>query len=375
MSRLNKISVLIPDGESALSMWVVMGLSQIKGLNIYIMSEINYSLVKKSKKVKGFYMRGDTDTDTWIKNIDSIVQKHFVDIVMPVSAEGIKKTLTNFENIPFKSKLSLLPKIDSFNISDNKGLLSKHLLKHEIPHPKTFLFKPYEKPNTIKDCFPVIMKPFESLGGGTDIFIFNNKKELESHFLLNTINYPYLIQDYINGYDIDCSVLCKKGEILAYTIQKGTIKSKDKFAPNIGVKLLFEQDLFDIVVKLMKSLCFSGVAHIDLRYDINKNEFKVIEINPRFWGSVDASIALGVNFPYLLCLTTLNKSFNLPMYRREEYLNLLGLSKRIKDNKLFVFKLKFILKNTPLKFFLKDRNPLISVIKLKIKNVFSRSKK
>lgn len=372
MRNTNVFSVLIPDGESTLSMWVVMGLSQVKGLDIYIMSNIDYSLVKKSKKVKGFYVRTESDTISWINNIDNIVKSDFIDIIMPVSAEGIKKFLENEKELPFKNKLSLLPSIDSFKTSDNKGLLSKHLLKHKIPHPKTLLFNANELPNNSISAFPVIMKPFESLGGGTDIFIFNNEKEMHSHFSSNAVSYQYLIQDYIEGYDIDCSVLCKKGEVLAYTIQRVTIQADENFVPSIGIKFLFEKDLYKIVKRLMGSLNFSGVAHIDMRYDKNKNEFKVIEINPRFWRSVDASIAMGVNFPYLLCLTTLNKTFELPKYKHQEYLNLLGLSKKIKSNILFIFKLKFILNNTPIKFFIKDFSPLISIFKFKIKNVISK---
>ena len=39
---------------------------------------------------------------------------------------------------------------------------------------------------------------------------------------------------------------------------------------------------------------------VEFKKDIRDNQFKLMEINPRFWGSLDLSIASGIDFPYLL---------------------------------------------------------------------------
>ena len=39
---------------------------------------------------------------------------------------------------------------------------------------------------------------------------------------------------------------------------------------------------------------------VEFKKDYSDNEFKIMEINPRFWGSLDLAIASGVDFPYLL---------------------------------------------------------------------------
>jgi len=61
------------------------------------------------------------------------------------------------------------------------------------------------------------------------------------------------------------------------------------------------------------------------------DDFKIIEINPRFWDSVEASQRVGVNFPYLYCLTALGIPFEFPSYRFESYTNNRGLIKILKS--------------------------------------------
>ena len=73
--------------------------------------------------------------------------------------------------------------------------------------------------------------------------------------------------------------------------------------------------------------------------ELYKKEFKVIEINTRFWVSLDASLIAGVNFPYLYCLSSMESLFQKPQYNFVEYLNLKGLIKRIKQDMKFVFKI------------------------------------
>jgi predicted ATP-grasp superfamily ATP-dependent carboligase len=39
---------------------------------------------------------------------------------------------------------------------------------------------------------------------------------------------------------------------------------------------------------------------VEFRRDFNDGQFKLMEINPKFWGSLDLAIAAGVDFPYHL---------------------------------------------------------------------------
>ena len=55
-----------------------------------------------------------------------------------------------------------------------------------------------------------------------------------------------------------------------------------------------------IAVDLMKACEWHGVAMVEFKlHQVTKKPY-LIEVNPRFWGSINHAIASGVDFPYLL---------------------------------------------------------------------------
>jgi predicted ATP-grasp superfamily ATP-dependent carboligase len=50
----------------------------------------------------------------------------------------------------------------------------------------------------------------------------------------------------------------------------------------------------------MDALKWHGPAQVEWIYDRINDEYKLIEINPRFWGTLELSIEAGINFPKLL---------------------------------------------------------------------------
>lgn len=371
-SKESNLSVLIPDGESHILLYVVNCLSDVKGLEIYVMSNKKNNPLRYSRYIKGFsyYKKTDCHLD-WINNINKEIEKHNIDVVMPIFEIGIKTLIEYKLKILHEDKLGLLPSLANFNAAINKGFLAKHLQANNIPGPKSIIVDSNSAIDKVDSLnFPIIIKPLEGFGGGQGIKVFETIDNFKNHFANNNFEYIYVIQEYISGYDIDCSVLCRKGDILAFTIQKGNMIGKNEFTPQFGLSFLYEQELFEVIEKLMKSLNWSGVAHIDMRYDQNTKEFNVIEVNTRFWVSLDASLLAGVNFPYLYCLASKGTIFQKPHYKFIAYLNLKGLIKKIKQDIKFIFKINFILNNTPLKFALKDPAPMIYKFITRTKNIF-----
>ncbi|MDO5971182.1 ATP-grasp domain-containing protein [Flavivirga aquimarina] len=359
--KKQKKAILIPDGESHILLYVINCLAQVKNLKIYVMSNKKHNPMRYSRHIKGFSYYEQTSSDLdWIYNINKEVEKHDIDVIMPIFETGIRILIEHKTKVLHQDRLGLLPSLADFDTAINKGFLSEHLEENRIPGPKSVIVASNTELDRVDALsFPVIIKPMEGFGGGQGISIFNSKEDLKKHFTSHNFNYINIIQEYIEGYDIDCSVLCKNGEILASTIQKGNMIGKSQFTPQFGLLFLYEEALYQVVERLMKSLNWSGVAHIDMRYNQNTKQFNIIEVNTRFWVSLDASLIAGVNFPHLYSLSSIGSVFPKPEYKFVEYLNLKGLVRKIKQNITFLFKVKFILNNTPLKFALLDPLPMV----------------
>lgn len=359
--KTKSISVLIPDGECYLLKSVVNGLAQVSGIKIYVMSNAKNTEMRYSRFVHKFtyYPKVNSDAE-WLTNINKELESNDVDLVMPIWDASIRILIANRDQVPFKNKLVILSALNDFDTARNKGLLAAHLEENNIPGPKSIRIASIHELDKVEGLnFPMLIKPVEGFAGGDRIRLLNSKKEIETFFIEKNIDYVNIAQEYIKGYDFGCNVLCKEGDILAFTIQKGSVPDDKKFAPSIWWEFVYEPDLYQIIEKLMKSLNWSGVANIDLLYDINSKQFKVLEINARFWGSTDGSILAGVNFPYLYCLASMGIDFKRPQYKNIKYLSTKGLNKTIKKDAAFLMNLKFIFNNTPLKFALRDPLPML----------------
>lgn len=80
--------------------------------------------------------------------------------------------------------------------------------------------------------------------------------------------------------------------------------------------------LTTVIARLLDKLDWHGVVMFELKEtDMGENRFqyKFLEANPRFWGSVPLAIVNGVNFPALLCRAALGRNIpsvqNLKKYR------------------------------------------------------------
>jgi D-aspartate ligase len=360
------ISVLIPDGECTLIFSIVNGFSQIREIDIYVMSNIENNLIKYSRHIKHFsYYPKTIDEKTWISNIDYEQNKYDISLVMPIYEDGIGTLISHKDSVCFKDKLCMMPSYQNFSTALNKISLSHHMVKNKISCSSSFVLNKYYLKKD-KLCYPVLIKPAEGIGGGKGISKFFDRTAIEKFFADNeNLGNKYLVEQFIEGFDFSCNVLCKNGEILVYTIQKGILFDEVPFTSPIGVKFLFESKLYKEIENLMKSLEWSGVANIDVRYDSITDDFKIIEINPRFWGSLDASLAAGVNFPYLYLLASLGEKIEKVEYDFIEYLDFNGLVKTLKKDKTIILNMGFILNNTQLKFILKD--PILFLIKLYVR--------
>lgn len=371
MKRPKNISILIPDGESAFLMSVVNCLSQTKGIKIYVMTNDLGMSMKYSKYIfKTFFLKRTDYKEQWIKSINDIAFDYNIDLIMPIDEIGIRAIIKHKKSIKDRTKLALLPSLANFDKAINKGSLVDLLKINNIPHPESAIVNPDNFESIKLPDFPLIVKPIETTGNGSGISVHYSNDTLESFFKSYQFDGDYLVQRYINGYDIDCSVLCKEGKILSFTIQKGIMYGDTKFCPQVGQEFVDNPKLLNTVKQLVKKTNWSGIAHIDMRYDNNEDDFKIIEVNPRFWQSLLASLYANVNFPFLHCLASLNLDLPEVSSNYIKFYSVRGLVKKVRNNLFFVFKFKFIWKNTSFKFVLFDPLPVLHRIYRSVRSLF-----
>jgi len=68
--------------------------------------------------------------------------------------------------------------------------------------------------------------------------------------------------------------------------------------------------IMELGLSLLKSLHWVGVGMVEFKVDPRDGIPKLMEVNPRFWGSLQLAIVSGVDFPYLLLKMARRESFD-----------------------------------------------------------------
>jgi len=114
-----------------------------------------------------------------------------------------------------------------------------------------------------------------------------------------------MVQEYIPGDLMDVCVLFNRGRPRAALAQRRVIT----YPPSGGVGIVNETvedpELIELALKLLKRMNWHGVAQVEFKKDGNGVP-RLMEINPKFWGTLELSIAAGLNFPYMLYRMTMD---------------------------------------------------------------------
>ena len=156
--------------------------------------------------------------------------------------------------------------------------------------------------------FPVVVKPGRSaVEGATDtarfrVSVAEDREALDRQLReLDPRAYPVLLQERIRGPGLGAFALFWEGEPVAWFAHR---RLREK-PPTGGVSVYRESvplrdDLREHATRLLSRLGWSGVAMVEFKEDEATGVPYLMEINGRFWGSLQLAIDAGVDFPALL---------------------------------------------------------------------------
>jgi predicted ATP-grasp superfamily ATP-dependent carboligase len=156
--------------------------------------------------------------------------------------------------------------------------------------------------------FPLVIKPGRSrvrVDGrwlSTSVRYANDLAELKQILAdLSPAAYPVLLQERIQGPGVGLFLCCDHGRpVAAFSHQR--LREKP---PSGGVSVLREsipvdERTRDYAQRLLGELRWHGVAMVEFKRVARDGIPKLMEINGRFWGSLQLAIDAGVDFPALL---------------------------------------------------------------------------
>ena len=232
------------------------------------------------------------------------LSRHSYQMLLPMEDETVH--LLSQYHSDF-SRLTFLPIVspEKFQFARSKDKILKLAEALGIPTPKTWYTDDIAQLDGLKDSlpYPVVIKPRMG-SGAVGISYPNDPSELTEHYLSVHARHPYpLIQELIpregTGYGASF-LLDEKGVVRASFIHKRLREYPVSGGASTLRESVVRDDVRDMALTLLRALDWFGVAMVEFKIDPRDGIPKLMEINPRFWGSLSLAIDAGVNFPYLL---------------------------------------------------------------------------
>lgn len=301
------MSVLVTNASSPKGLAVVQSLGR-KGIEVTTADSERFSPTFFSKYSKHHFLYDPPKKapDNFLTTILNQIKKKKIDVLMPVNSNETllivknKNKFTPYTKVPFEE----YPKMMQLN---DKNEVMKIASDLDIRIPKTYNIENTADLEKISKAFeyPVVIKlrnATSSVGvsyaHSSNEFITKFKQTIQK-FILKSTDYP-IVQEYIPGTGYGVSMLYNHGDIRAIFTHKRLREYPITGGPSTLRISVRHQEMEKAAMKLLDHVCWHGLAMVEFKLDDRTNEPVLLEVNPRFWGSIYQAIASGVNFPYLL---------------------------------------------------------------------------
>ena len=225
-----------------------------------------------------------TRVDEFLSVINRAVERYSIDVILPMSLELVEVFARNRSSLPDHIQIPIV-EMNKFVVAADKASAVSFARALGVPTPTVFA-----DPSEV-ERFPVVVKP--SLGSGVVRYV-NNAEELVEAFTPDST-----IQEYLVGTGYGFSALFDHGVEKAFFMHRRVREYPVTGGASTAAESFYDERLRDHGLKLLRALGWHGVAMAEFIYDERDGEYKLIEINPKFWGSLDLPVAAGVDFPWL----------------------------------------------------------------------------
>ena len=306
------MSVLVTDGHFRKTLAVVRSLGR-KGIPVTVGERtfLNTSFFSKYCAKRLVYPSPRRFPDQFIEFLLKEIKESHYDCLFPMEEETLL-LLAKYHSEISQYTYLLSPDLKQIEFVRDKRNLMEFAETHGIPTPKTFQIQGTEDLHSSSIPIPAVIKPRISSGSFGIVYV-KKKEDLIPSYQSVHERYPFpIIQEWIpdGGGTYGLSALFDEtSSIKAAFIHKKLRMYPVQGGPSTLREGVEHPQIMALGLSLLKSLNWVGVGMIEFKVDPRDGIPKLMEVNPRFWGSLQLAIISGVDFPYLILRMARRESF------------------------------------------------------------------
>lgn len=303
----NSRAVLVTDGEQRAALAVVRSLAA-SGWRCVVGSAGGRSLASVSRYADAAVTLPDPGSDSggFAKRVAEVVEQEAIDVIIPIAEPSLLAVLacrdTIAAAIPF-------PDLRTFEAICDKQRLLRTAAEVGIRVPRQIDLQEPSAGDNVRLRPPFVLKPHRSVCTAADgsrvkvgVSWAHTRDDLPAALTAYPPSaYPILLQECVMGPGVGVFVLLSDNETTASFAHR-RIREKP---PSGGVSVVRQSEpmdpaLLEKSVALLRRHGWIGVAMVEYKLDDATGEPVLMEVNGRFWGSLQLAIDAGVDFPGLL---------------------------------------------------------------------------
>lgn len=278
------------------------------GLTVVGSDDRKLPLGVHSRHLINHYINAPYEDHKFFKDILSIIKKEKPDVLLPIAGTRQislhKEEISNYTNV-------LVPDYNSFCTAYNKKKTYEICKDAGVTMPKRYTDEEANHILTNGEKAKLVIKPDYDIGGARGLSFVNTIEALDkARIHLQNISNNYVIEEFIPG-GIQTRtvqiVFNKKHDIIASFILKKIHQWPITGGSTAYAVSTNERELLEFVKPFFKKCQWEGPVGIQLIVDERNGKPNLIEINPRFTGSLPFTIQCGVNLPLIVCLSAQNR--------------------------------------------------------------------
>ena len=300
-------SALVLDAAQRSALAVTRSLGRA-GLSVTTTDAVAQSLAGCSRH-SAHYLQSpspEQEPQVFLRWLADLLEECHFDLVLPVTEITSQLILMHRDRLP---NLTLpFADYDTVMALADKGRLMALAQQLDIPYPQTRWCASARDLKWGAIEYPAVIKPCQSkiyLGDrwlATRVRVVHTEAELKRELAVSAYlqDHPFMLQAFIPGRGAGVFCLYNRGEPAAFFAHR---RLREK-PPEGGVSVLSESapvdpQMQDYAQRLLAEVSWHGAAMVEFRVSPEGKPY-LMEVNTRFWGSLQLAIDAGVDFPYLL---------------------------------------------------------------------------
>ena len=324
MRSIGQVTAFVTDGNQRPALAITRSLGR-RGMTVVVGEEATGSSLASASRYcarRVVYPSPYSSPEQFSRFMLDFVKRERIDVLFPVT-DVTTAAIAEHQSAFLRHTALAVPSFAAFDTVSDKWNLLARAAACGIPIPRTHLI---ERLGSLEEVlgrieYPVVVKPTRSRQrtpagwrAGTAHHVHSEAELIHLYRQAEYLAaYPSLIQERISGPGMGVFVLCDRGRLRAAFAHR---RLRER-PPSGGVSVLCESarvdsELCDQAMRLLGPLEWHGVAMVEYKENRRTGEPVLMEVNGRFWGSLQLAVDAGVDFPYLVVQLATGQPLDIP---------------------------------------------------------------